>query len=372
MTDRVRVGIVNTGWWADAMYLPALAGHPQADVVAACGRNRERSEAFVARWGIPHLFADYRALVTSGLCDALIVAASHDVHYEMTMAALENGLHVLCEKPLARTVAEAAEMAALAETKGLRNAVPFTYRYMPPARHIKTLIDDGYIGRPYHLNIRFYHSFGRKPGYFWKWDLEKAGSGDLGNLASHPIYLAFWYFGPIDSVCAELNQTVERGTLDLGGKPFTQADDNGVLILRFANGALGSIHYSSVAYESSVFQQQHFMEFHGSQGTLYSHNDWDEKQETIGARDGEPLQPLVIPDDVWGQANIRNVHESYKAVFRRDGHMVGSFIDSILNGRDVSPTFRDGLRVQEVMAAAQLSAATGRRVSIGEVACPPH
>ena len=369
---QVRVGVVNTGWWADAMYLPALQGHPQAEVTAVCGRNPDKAAAFAALWDVPNFFVDYREMIESGLCDAVVVASPPQSHHEITMMALAHGLHVLCEKPLAVTVAQGVEMSKAATDMGIKTLVPFTYRFLPHARYIKQLIDEGYIGTPYHLNIRYYHGFGRSLGYGWRWDADLVGVGDLANLASHPIYLATWYFGEIESVMAILNQTVPRGKLNPAGEPFVAADDNGVLLLRFKNGALGSIHYSTVSYETSCFKQQHFMDFQGSDGTLYHINDWAEKQETQGARMGsEPMQPLSLPDDIWGHAHITNIHESYKAVFRRDLYMVGEFIDSILGNpirsRTPLPTFADGLAVQKVIAAAVLSSAEVRRVLISEI-----
>src|SRR5262245_44551294 len=97
----VRVGIVGTSSWADSMYLPALTQHPQAEVVAVCGRNRERAEAFAARWKIPAVYTDYRHMITDAGLEAIIVATTNDAHYPITMAALDAGLHILCEKPLA-------------------------------------------------------------------------------------------------------------------------------------------------------------------------------------------------------------------------------------------------------------------------------
>ena len=361
----VRVGVINTGWWADAMYMPALSAHKQCEIVAVCGRNPAKAEAFAERWSVPNHFVDWHKMIESGLCDAVVVASHTDSHHAITMLALAHGLHVLCEKPMAVSVVEAEEMTALAMAKGVKTMIPFTYRFLPHARYIKQLIDDGYIGKPYHLNIRYFHAFGRNAEYGWGWDADVVGAGDVANLGSHPIYLALWYFGEVESVSAELNSTVNRGQLNPDGNPYTTADDNGVLILRFKNGAMGTIHYSSLSYESSGFEQQHFMDFQGSNGTIYHVNDWEDRQETLGARVGERLAPLSLPADVWGNANITNVHESYKAVFRKDGHMVGEFIDSILDGKDRQlPTFADGLAVQKVIAAAVKSSAEGRRIVI--------
>lgn len=352
------------------MYLPALKAHAHADVTAVCGRNPEKAIQFAGRWDIPNAFSDYRKMIDAGLCDAVIVASHNESHHPISLYAINHGLHVLCEKPLAISVQQAEEMEAAAKAAGVQTMVPFTYRFLPHARYIKHLIDTNYLGTPYHLNIRYYHAFGRRPGYYWGWDADLVGCGDVGNLASHPIYLAQWYFGEIKSVFAELNQSVDRGKRNPQGKPFTAADDNGVLLLRFKNGAVGSIHYSSVAYEKSCFDQHHAMEFHGSAGTLYHENDWVAKQETRGIKDGEyALKPLTIPQEFWGQAQHKTVHESYKAVFRKDGYMVGEFINSILEqpmkSQTPLPTFSDGLAVQRVIEAAIKSHKAGRRVDVG-------
>lgn len=360
----IRVAVINTGWWADAMYLPALKAHSQVEVTAVVGRNPEKAAAFAAKWDVPHAFTNLDEMLDQQVCDAVIVASHTNYHHEQTMACLNAGLHVLCEKPMATSVAEAQEMADLAKEKGLKTMIPFTYRFLAHNRYMKQLIDEGFIGDPYHLNIRYYHDFGRNPGYGWGWNKDVVGAGDLANLGSHPIYLATWYFGEVESVTAEINQTIDRGQVDPQGQPFTPADDNGLLTLRFKNGAMGSIHYTSLSYETtSAFKQQHYYDFHGSKGTLYHKNNWYDVQETIGATEGEELRTLEIPDEVWGHGNIPgNVHESYKTVFRKDGHMIGEFIDAIINDTEPSPNFDDGLRVQKIIAAAEESSAKGQRI----------
>lgn len=362
----MRVGVVNTGWWADAMYLPALRAHPAVEVTAVCGRNPQKAADFAQKWHIPHHFTDYKALLDADLCDALIIASTTDSHHEITMAALEKGLHLICEKPLARSVAEAEEMTDAAQKAGVKTMVPFTYRYMPHNRFIKQLIEDDFIGRPYHLNIRYYHDFGRQPGYGWGWNSDLVGAGDVANLASHCLYLARWYFGEVTAVTAELKQTIDRGKETPQGQPMRPADDNGTLILHFANGAQGVVHYSSLAYETtSAFKQQHFYDFHGSKGTLYHLNNWFDVQQTIGGQEGEPLRSLTPPDDIWGNANIPgDVHASYKAVFRQDRLMVGEWIDAILNDSDITPSFADGLAVQRIIETAVQSSNEGRRIKI--------
>lgn len=102
------------------MYLPALKSHPQAELTAICGRNRARAEEMAQKYEIPQVFTDYQAMIEQAGLEALIVAIPDDLHYPVTMAALDAGLHVLCEKPLAFTLRQAREMyerAAAAKVK---------------------------------------------------------------------------------------------------------------------------------------------------------------------------------------------------------------------------------------------------------------
>ena len=138
---RVNIGMIGAGWWANTMHMPALAACEQANVVAVCDLLPERAEALAKKYSIPHTFTDYKELLASDLCEAVVVAITNDAHYPVTMDALNHGLHAICEKPLALNYAQASEMAATAQKKGLITCVPFTYRYMPSTRYLKHLID---------------------------------------------------------------------------------------------------------------------------------------------------------------------------------------------------------------------------------------
>ncbi|HJO44143.1 MAG TPA: Gfo/Idh/MocA family oxidoreductase, partial [SAR324 cluster bacterium] len=154
--DQVKVGILGTSWWADAMYLPALKNHPKARVEAVAGRNPETTRAFASRWEIQQDYENAEELIENADIDALIVATSNDSHCPLTLKALERGLHVLCEKPLGLNFPEAAKMASKAKESGVISMVPFTYSFMPATRYLKDLIMEGYLGQPYHLNMRYY------------------------------------------------------------------------------------------------------------------------------------------------------------------------------------------------------------------------
>jgi predicted dehydrogenase len=107
--------MIGAGWWPNTMHMPALAGCSQANVVAVCDLIPERAEALAKKYSVPHTFSDYKELLASGLCEAVIVATTNDTHYPITMDALNCGLHAICEKPLALNYAHASEMAATAQ-----------------------------------------------------------------------------------------------------------------------------------------------------------------------------------------------------------------------------------------------------------------
>ena len=367
MTSRVGVGVIGTSWWADAMFLPALAAHPGAEVLAVCGRNAERARAFARRWSVSAAYTDTDALLNHRGLDAVLILTPNRLHHPLTMAALERGLHVLCEKPLALDVQQAQEMLAAAEAAGVCHMVPFTYSFMPTARYLRELVGQGYIGRPYHLNMRYYTGGARTEEYRWRYDRGEAGSGTLGDLGSHFLFIAMQLFGEVDSVQCLLAQFGERGPRP-DGRPYERVDEVAALSLEFANGAQGQIHVSKLCYEDTHFGQTHHMEFHGSDGTLYSHTDWDRVQQVSGARVGEgPVRPLKIPEHIWQGVRRDTVHNTYRDVFRQRDFMARGFITAILEGRPASPDFADGLRVQRVLAAAELGAGEGRQVRLAEI-----
>lgn len=363
----VRVGLIGTGWWAEPMYLPALRDHPHGRITALVGRN---AQPLAERWGIAQVYDDFRQLIDANLVDAVIVSTRNDTHYPITMAALDAGLHVLCEKPLGLNYPQAAAMAAHATRQGVKHMTPFTYSFMPTARYLKQLIDEGYIGQPYHLNLRYFTGFARDPGgYNWRLDRALAGSGALGDIGSHFLYLAYWLYGEITEVCAELGEIVPRAAFDPSGQPYVRTDDNAMLLLKFANGAQGMLHATIVASEETQFGQIHGLDFHGSGGTLHCHIDWEKTQEIRGLRVGAgPAQLLPIPDSIWQGVRRERVHDTYRDLFRTREFMARQWVSAIALDQPVTPDFHAGAYVQRVMDAAIASHATRRWVAVASIA----
>jgi predicted dehydrogenase len=350
MAEQARVGVIGTSWWSDMTFLPYFKRQPRAALVAVCGRNRERAEEMAQKYQIPQVFTDYRAMIEKGGLDAVVVAAPDDQHYPMVMDALDAGLHVLCEKPLAMNAQQAREMVDKAEASGVRHMVFFTATWMPHFRYFERLARDGFVGKLYHCNIRYVGGYARGGQYQWRFDANRA-NGVLGDLGSHMIQLARSIAGEIVTVSASL--AVRAGSFE------NAANDYALLNVEFASGARGSIEVSAVGYVGSRAMVQG-TEVYGMDGTLETTMELATGGYVRGARrDEEPIRDLPVPDEYWEDGE-RPDHIG-AAVSRA----TRVFAEAILDGKPLSPNFYDGLKVQEVIDAARESDSTGQRVAVG-------
>ncbi len=359
----LRVGVLGTSWWADSMYLPALDAHPDVEIVGVCGRTPATAEALADEWNVPAWSVDSDRFLDSEHLDAVVVATSNDSHEPLTMLAIERGLHVLCEKPIARTAEAGTRMADAADAANSITLVPFTYRYMPTNQYVKRLIDDGFVGRPFHLNMRYFTGFARDGEYSWRFDTELAGSGVLGDIGSHWLHVARWLLGEVTEIGCISERFIERPNRP-DGTDYERSEDSAQMTVRFANGAYGTLQVSAVCWEGTDFNQTHHLDLHGSAGTVYAYNDWSTVQEVRGLSAGEsgPAALMPIPDDIWGDVRRNKVHDTYRDVFRVKRSMIGDWVDAVVAGRPATPDLREGARVQQLLQLAQQSAATDGRL----------
>lgn len=363
--DRTRIGIIGTSWWVDAMYLPALTTLPSVEVTAIAGRRPEPLDQRAADWSIPRTWTDWRRMLAEEPLDGVVVAASNPVHHPASLAALAQGLDVLCEKPLAQTVGEAEELLAAARRTGAVTMVPFTYAFMPGFRWLQRLVADGYVGRIHHVGLRYHTGFALDPSYTWKLDARHNPAGALADIGSHFVHLALELAGPIDHITAQLDAVADRADRDPRGDVYPKACDTAIVGLGFASGAQGVLHASTIAHEGTSMDQRHIIEVHGASGTLVYEVDWDHLQEVRGSRVGEgPVRQLPIPDDVWGELRRADVHETYRDVFRTTDAMARGWATAIATRAPVRPDFADGVDVQRILDAAIRSSTEGRRITL--------
>lgn len=157
MTDRpkVRIGIIGAGTWAQYAHIPAVQGHPGAELVAICQRNREKLTAVAARWDIPHAYSDYREMLQQELLDGVIICTPHHVHYEQAKLALETGLAVLLEKPMVGQAHQARELIALARQRKQPLLVGHPLPHTAVAQEARHVIREGRLGDVRHVTAVF-------------------------------------------------------------------------------------------------------------------------------------------------------------------------------------------------------------------------
>lgn len=358
MPERIRVGVIGTSWWTDMMHLPSLQSHPRAEVVALCGRNRANADALAQKYGVPQVFTDYRAMIEQAGLDALVIATPDDEHHQMALDALDAGLHVLCEKPLASNAAQAREMQARAQAAGLQTMVFFTYRWMPQNIFAHQQLAEGRIGRCRQASFQFLGNYAGEQKYAWRFDGRRA-NGVLGDLGSHMIDLARWYLGEIVRVQASLMNFVDRPGAN--GEPGVPANDAALLLLDFASGAQATIQVSAVVNALNKESWSLRSQLYGETGSL----DVDlDVNDSIGWNQvGTPgHQQLAIPSELWGDVD----RTSNNDLFCKAPAGPRLFIDALAEGRPVEPNFSDGLRAQEVVDAALESHRSGRAVALSE------
>jgi predicted dehydrogenase len=359
MDNRVRLGIVGTSGYSEMVYLSGLSAHEEVELVALCGRNRARTEAIASKYDIPEVYTDYREMIKRGKLDGIILAAPDDLHHPMAMAALQAGLHVLGEKPMALNVHQAEEMLEAAERAGVKHMIEFSFRWMPHYRYLHQLVSEGYIGRPYHYYVHFFGDRALGQDYEWRWDPTHS-LGVLGDSASHAMDMVMWLGGDITGITANLASFNERVTPE--GQSFVSANESTVLILDLAQGGQGILHLSQMVHMGDSWREQH-VTLNGEAGKLELEWKVEAANPVVirGVRQGEKeYQTLEVPDHyLQGVAP-----DNFFGVFAVQLAGARLFVDAILRDYMPTPNFHDGLKVQRLLDAALQSHATGKRVSL--------
>lgn len=349
--ERLRVGMIGAGGIARAVHIPQLQSHGKVDLVWCADIDETAAHQTAARFGIPVAGTDYRRLLAEHPVDAVTIATPHNAHYPAVMAALEAGVHVCCEKPLAFSLREAEEMAAEAERRGVITFVAFSYWFVPAARLLKELIEAGDLGEI--LHVTGYYAQGNALGnapLVWRFQRSIAGSGALGDLGSHLISLTYLWAGPITRLTAQLKTFVHQRRLpgsetELG---TVDVDDDVQLIGELAGGGICSLAASRTYTGRANYQR---VEVSGREGGAVYDNS-------------RPDEVLVCTGKAWRARQAWAPLPAGRAHRLTQMHV---FVDGILAGkapREVQPSFAVGLEVQRVMDAVERSAASGTWVDV--------
>ena len=336
-------------------------------LAAICGRDKAAAQAAADRFGWAAAETDWRALIERDDVDLVDISAPGDMHAPIAVAALEAGKHVLCEKPLANTLAEATAMNAAADAAfptGARAMVGFNYRRVPALALARQLVADGRLGTLRHLRAVYLQDWLADPAapMTWRMQAEHAGSGALGDLGAHIVDLARYLTGDEITGVSALSATFvgSRPWADGSGRGTVTVDDAVVFTAKLASGALAS--FEATRYATGRKNGLR-IELNGSAGSL--------------AFDLERLNELEFfsvadPDsDVSGfrRVLVTEATHPYLAAWWPPGHPLGwehtfthqarDLLTAIADGGQPSPSFADGLAAQRVLDAVQTSAANG-------------
>ncbi len=287
MTDRLNIGLIGTGFMgqvhADAFRRARVLYEDlplRPCLYAVADMTEELANRARKRFDFEKAYGDWRRLVEDPQVDLVDITSPNSLHYEMAMAAIENGKHVYCEKPLAMSDAEAQEMHAAAKRRGVKTMVSFNNIKTPAAIIAKQIIDAGEIGRPIRFRGTFDQGFFNDPKLPWSWrcSREAAGTGSLGDLGAHIIGVAQYLMGDFAEVCGQSQIEFSERPVPSGGSGYASTvaadakyravenDDQTQCLVKFKSGAAGVVESSRVA-AGRVFGV--YWEVSGTQGTLY-------------------------------------------------------------------------------------------------------
>lgn len=344
MPQRVGVGLVGSRF-ISTIHAESLHRLPGVELVAVASPTPGHAEAFAARWSIPHARRDVQAMLEMPEVDLIVIGAPNDVHCEIAVAAFAAGKHVVVEKPLALSLADADRMLAAGRTAGRLLMYAEELCFAPKYVRLKSLLEAGALGTPTMIKQAERHD-GPHAEHFW--DVARSGGGVTMDMGCHAIQFFRWMLNgaAITSVYAQLSTQVHAGR--------TRGDDNAVLIVEFDNGTV------CVAEESwtKLGGMDDRAEVYGSHGVAYadllrgnsietySLVGYDYAVEKAGSTVG---WSFAIYEELWNYGFPQEMMH---------------FVDCVRHGTPPLVTGEDGRAVLEVIFAAYESAATGRKVRL--------
>lgn len=343
------VALVGCGGIALANHLPGLILCSGARVTGLCDSNEGNLKNAVESTGIKTASTDYNDIVTHDDVDAVIVATPNHTHAPIVMAAIQAGKHVLCEKPLALNLAEASEMYRAAEAAQVRHMTAFTYRFVPGMQYIVNLVQQGFIGTPYHIRVQRFQDWGDRP-LGWRQIKALAGTGEVGDMLSHRLDFALMLLGPIQSLVARTRRFIDdrQGTR-------SELDDWVSVIAEFENGATGVFESTKLATgRGEGGQSRDYCEINGSEGTLVYR--LEHPLEVRLSKKGESqLEIKPVPEEFLKLPfSNRDLSQGDPIqTFRYDQD--AEFIQAIRENRPCNPSFLEGARVQALIEAIEKS-----------------
>jgi predicted dehydrogenase len=379
------MGKAHSNAWRQAPHFFPLKANVEMSTI--CGRDPKAVEEARAQLGWQRASTDWREVINSPDIDVVDINTPNDSHAEIAIAAARAGKHILCEKPLGMDVAQCKEMVDAAKKAKVVNMVCHNYRRIPAIAHAKKLIEEGAIGEIFHYRARYAQDWIVDPEFPLVWRLQKgvSGSGAHGDINAHIIDLARYLVGEFKEVSGLMNTFIKERPLQdqsgrgdglgaKGGKKMGKVtvDDAAICIGRFTNGALANLEATRFA----LGRKNHIeIEINGSKGSLaFDFEDmnrlkwFDNTRQAdrqgfsdILVTQGGGVHPFV--GHWWPPGHIIGYEHTFV-------HTIADFVNGVVHGKSIQPTFEDGMRNQRVLEAVEESAKTRQWVMVLGFYCP--
>ena len=371
MTD-IGIGIVGGGYMgkAHAVAMSAVGAvfntalRPRLEMV--CAASAGSAERYRAAYGFARATDDWRVLVNDPRVEAVVIASPQSTHRAIAEAALALKKPVLCEKPLGASLADAEAMVAAAEASGAPTMIGFNYVRTPATQFARRLLSEGAIGAVTWFRGEHTEDFLADPAAPANWRTRSEANGTMGDLAPHMVNAALALMGPINTLNAHI-ETIHKTRPGANGPEAVTNDDHAQIMCRFANGAMGHLYFSRAATGRKM---GYAYEIHGTKGAIRFDQE-DQNALWLYRAEG--------PEATRGFVKILTgpAHPDYEPFCQGPGHGTGyqdqiiiearDFLRAIETGEAVWPTFRDGLAVSRVIAAAHASHKSGGWTPVASV-----
>ena len=333
MSKRIGWGLIGASTIARQWMVEAIRQQPGHEVVAVMSSSAERAQAFAREQGIAAAHHQLDALLADPAVDAVYVSTTNELHLPQVLAAAAAGKHVLCEKPLALSVADARRMQAACRDAGVVMATNHHLRNAATHRKIRELVQGGAVGRP--LFARVFHAV-HLPAHLQGWRLNRpeAGAGVVLDITVHDADTLRFILGaePIDAV----------GMTQASGMAKAGLEDGAMSVLRFDNGVLAQIHDAFTVRHAGTG-----IEIHGSEGSIVGRNVMT--QQPVGE---------VLLRDAAGERVVEVQHEN---LYVRG---VAAFCAAMRGEGEPAATAEDGVRSLAAALAVLQGCRDGRRVAV--------
>ena len=388
MTE-VRVAIIGAAGWMGQAHtmgyrsqstvfgrepaVPVLHSVIDVDEVVARGLA-ERYEA--QNWG-----TDWRAAIADPAVDLVDICLPNNLHFEVAQAAIEAGKHVYCEKPLTMTAGESKTLAEAAEAQGVVTMIGHNFPRNPAHGIARDFIQRGEVGRIVFFKAAMHVDFLADPDipFMWRCDKEMAGTGAVGDIATHIFSLAQYLVGDVESLVADMeivtktrpvlegfNYGAQQKVPDDATRREVTTDDIVTLLCRFSGGGMGIIDVSRVATGQ---KHTHSYELYGTKGALRFNYDHVNRIQVYRVGDPPSEQGFKSIDAspehgrygaFYPVANFGLGYNEYKAIEIRE------LMEAVASGKPAWPTFRDGWKIMQIVDACVESARTRSWVDVSD------